>query len=172
MHYAIHLGGRWRHAAFKAQRFYKSHFDALVKHHAEAANLHKRIGSHEAQALAEKVFNALNEWVLGKRGRPRFKGHKRPLHSIQDVFGDGRGVVDRDVYSAFLARNCDETTYNPPRLELAWRALENALVQSGLFLPSTSRREGETARLSDTVEKQIHTGTITPLSSERFDCET
>lgn len=136
----------------KAQRFYKSHFDALVKHHAEAANLHKRIGSHEAQALAEKVFNALNEWVLGKRGRPRFKGHKRPLHSIQDVFGDGRGVVDRDVYSAFLARNCDETTYNPPRLELAWRALENALVQSGLFLPSTSRREGETARLSDTKE--------------------
>ena len=96
---------------------------------------------------------------------------KKPLSQRQHVFGDGRGVVDRDVYSAFLARVSGETTYNPSVTEKAWRVLEDALVQSGLFAPSATRRDGEMASSMGVVAKQQPIGTVlSPL--ERFDCET
>lgn len=76
-----------RKVAYKALRleheFYASHFDKLVAEHARAAGFYGRIGTHEMQALAKRVFNALNKWVLGKGGRPRFKGRNRPLHSVE-----------------------------------------------------------------------------------------
>lgn len=41
------------------------------------------LGAHEPQTLAKRVFSALDEYSFKKRGLPRFKGLKRPLHSIE-----------------------------------------------------------------------------------------
>jgi putative transposase len=42
-----------------------------------------RVGAHECQRLAEKVFSITQQWVFGKRGQPRFKGKNRPIHSAE-----------------------------------------------------------------------------------------
>lgn len=42
-----------------------------------------RLGAHEVQRLAERVFKAAQMYCFGKRGRPRFKGKIRPLHSLE-----------------------------------------------------------------------------------------
>lgn len=62
--------------------FTKVDFDAVVCQHAKAAGFYGRIGTHEMQALAERVFRGADEWVCGKRGALRFKGRNRPLHSL------------------------------------------------------------------------------------------
>jgi len=69
--------------------FTKENFDALVAIHAKAAGFNKRIGSHELQVIAKKVFNALNDWIKRKKGKPRFKGYKRPLHSVEGKNNNG-----------------------------------------------------------------------------------
>lgn len=42
-----------------------------------------RLGSNVTQRIAEQVFLAMQQYAFGKRGRPRFKGAKRPLHSLE-----------------------------------------------------------------------------------------
>lgn len=42
-----------------------------------------RLGSNVTQRIAEQVFAAMQEYAFGKRGRPRFKGVNRPLHSLE-----------------------------------------------------------------------------------------
>ena len=42
-----------------------------------------RIGSHETQKIATRVWSALEEYRFGIRGKPRFKGFKRPIHSLE-----------------------------------------------------------------------------------------
>jgi putative transposase len=42
-----------------------------------------RIGSNVAQRIAERAFAAVQQFAFGKRGRPRFKGVNRPLHSLE-----------------------------------------------------------------------------------------
>ena len=58
---------------------------------------------------------------------------KKKLSERWHVFRDGRGRVQRDVYSAFLARHAEETTYQPPKLERAWGELASALLRAGWF---------------------------------------
>ena len=58
-------------------------FQALATSHKNAAGFSDRLGSHVTQKLGSRVFSALEEHLYGKRGRPRFKGHKRPLHSLE-----------------------------------------------------------------------------------------
>lgn len=70
-------------AAKKKHNFHSAHFDALVAKHAKAASFTGRIGSHEQQAIAKRVFESLADWVHGLHGRPRFKGYNRPLHSVK-----------------------------------------------------------------------------------------
>ena len=41
------------------------------------------LGAHETQLVAKRVFSALNQYSFGKRGKPRFKGRKRPLCSLE-----------------------------------------------------------------------------------------
>ena len=66
----------------KSYGFTKADFDAVVCQHAKAAGFYGRIGTHEMQALAERVFRGADEWLCGKRGSLRFKGRNRPLHSL------------------------------------------------------------------------------------------
>ncbi|MHB8255115.1 MAG: nuclease/transposase family protein [Acidiferrobacter sp.] len=42
-----------------------------------------RLGSNVTQRIAEQVFAAMQQYAFGKRGRPRFKGSNRPLHSLE-----------------------------------------------------------------------------------------
>ncbi len=42
-----------------------------------------RLGSNVTQRIAERVFVSVQEYAFGKRGRPRFKGANRPLHSLE-----------------------------------------------------------------------------------------
>jgi putative transposase len=73
--------------------FTKAIFDKLAAKLAKAAGFttNKRIGSHEIQAIGERAFNALDDYLLKIHGKPRFKGFKRPLHSIQGK--DNKGML-------------------------------------------------------------------------------
>lgn len=42
-----------------------------------------RLGAHECQRIAERAFSAVQAYAFGVRGRPRFKGKGRPLHSLE-----------------------------------------------------------------------------------------
>lgn len=48
-----------------------------------AAGWKERLGSNVTQRIAEQVFAAVQQYAFGKRGRPRFKGAARPLHSLE-----------------------------------------------------------------------------------------
>lgn len=65
---------------------------------------------------------------------------KKPLSERWHSFGDGRGRVQRDIYSAFLARNTEGNTYQPARLERAWRVLAPELMRTGWYEPQPARR--------------------------------
>ena len=42
-----------------------------------------RLGAHETQKLSERAFASVDDYGFGKKGKPRFKGANRPLHSIE-----------------------------------------------------------------------------------------
>lgn len=76
-----------RGEAFAAVRskhgFTEYSFHTCATTHKNAAGFSDRLGSHITQKIGTRVFKALEEHLLGKHGRPRFKGVKRPLHSIE-----------------------------------------------------------------------------------------
>jgi hypothetical protein len=51
------------------------------------------------------------------------------------VFRDGRGMVQRDLYSAFLALHVEGNTHHPARLETAWQAMTSRLRAAGWYVP-------------------------------------
>ena len=81
-----------RSAAFKAcnQHFGFTEYalQALATGHKNAAGFENRLGAHETQKIATRVFSSLQEYAFGKRGRPRFKGKHRPLHSLEGKSND------------------------------------------------------------------------------------
>ncbi|MDO3377172.1 hypothetical protein [Geoalkalibacter halelectricus] len=48
-----------------------------------AAGWRGRLGAHETQKVSERAFAAVEAFGFGVRGKPRFKGKNRPLHSIE-----------------------------------------------------------------------------------------
>ena len=77
------LRGKTFSAIRKSHLFSKANFETLLIYHKNTAGFAKRIGSHETQKIAERVFASLDRWVLRKGGKPRFKSIKRPLHSLE-----------------------------------------------------------------------------------------
>lgn len=81
------LNGKERSAAFQQCRkdydFSEYALHAFATQCKNAAHFDDRLGANETQKLASRVFAAVKEYSLGKRGRPRFKGKSRPLHSIE-----------------------------------------------------------------------------------------
>lgn len=65
--------------------FVRKNFDASAIQHSHAAQFrhHRRLGAPEVQNLAQRAYEVLNDWIVGEGGKPRFKGKKRPLHSIE-----------------------------------------------------------------------------------------
>jgi putative transposase len=58
--------------------------------------LREQVFAQEAQVLGARAFDAVNRWVLGQRGRPRFKGKGHGLHSLagKDLQGALRVSAD------------------------------------------------------------------------------
>jgi putative transposase len=58
--------------------------------------LRERVFAQEAQVLGARAYDAVNRWVLGQRGRPRFKGRGHGLHSLacKDRYGALRIAAD------------------------------------------------------------------------------
>lgn len=79
--------GKDRTAAFKACSkhfaFSEYHLHTVATGHKNAAGFADRLGAHETQKIATRVFSAVQAYALGSRGRPRFKGRHRPLHSLE-----------------------------------------------------------------------------------------
>lgn len=79
--------GKDRSAAFKVCNtrfgFTEYALHAVATRHKNAAGFADRLGAHETQKIASRVFAAVQEYAFGKRGRPRFKGQHRPLHSLE-----------------------------------------------------------------------------------------
>lgn len=79
--------GRTRTDAFKAcnERFGFTEYalQAVATGHKNNGGFAERLGAHETQKIGSRVFAAVREYAFGKRGRPRFKGMGRPLHSLE-----------------------------------------------------------------------------------------
>lgn len=56
---------------------------AVATQHKNAAGFSERLGAHETQKIGTRVWKAVAEYAFGARGRPRFKGRHRPLHSLE-----------------------------------------------------------------------------------------
>lgn len=56
---------------------------------------------------------------------------KKPLSQRWHVLGDGSGVVQRDMYSAFLAAQVDQGVIHPNQAQQAWSAAQLLLGRAG-----------------------------------------
>jgi hypothetical protein len=56
-----------------------------------------RIGSNVAQRIAEQAFTATQQYAFGKRGRPRFKGVNRPMHSLEATTNTANIIWKKDA---------------------------------------------------------------------------
>ena len=54
------------------------------------------VGAQEAQVLAVRAYDAVNEWFVGKKGKPRFKGNGHGLHSLTAKDGNGDIRISKD----------------------------------------------------------------------------
>ena len=62
-----------------------------------AAGWQDRLGSNVAQRMAERVWAAVQAYAFGQRGRPRFKGSHRPLHSLEATTNTANILWKRDI---------------------------------------------------------------------------
>lgn len=86
------------------------------------------LGAHEPQTLAKRAFSALDEYSFRKRGKPRFKGRKRPLHSLEG----------KSASSAIR--------YQPETGCLLW---------AGLIMPVMLQAEGKDPYLDEALTRRV-----------------
>ena len=83
--------GPARPAAYRACREQHAVFpyacQQVAAQHRDAGGFTARLGGHPTQAVATRVWKAIEAYAFAKpsarRGRPRFKGSRRPLHSLE-----------------------------------------------------------------------------------------
>jgi hypothetical protein len=92
---------------------------------------------------------------------------KKSLSERWHVFGDGRGRVQRDLYSAFLARNAEENTYQPLTLENAWQDVASVLQQAGWYELKQQGTDAVSAR-TDFAVRQSCSPVIPALEQQRL----
>jgi putative transposase len=64
-------------------KFTEYDLQAVTTRHKNAAGYDDRLGAHETQKIATRIFKAVQQYAFGKSGRPRFKGAMRPLRSLE-----------------------------------------------------------------------------------------
>ena len=93
------------------------------------------VGAQEAQVLAERAYDAVNNWFVVKRGRPRFKANGHGLHSlvVKDNNGDirinddGSGITGAGVNLAFVL-----DPYDPVQFWAALHVAAGRLLRVGI----------------------------------------
>jgi len=75
----------------------------------------------------------LDTWSLklSQYDHPTQTTTKKALSQRWHVLGDGSGVVQRDLYSAFLAATADKDALHPSRIEKMWPAAQSLLGRAG-----------------------------------------
>jgi putative transposase len=91
------------------------------------AGFSDRIGSAVVQKLATSVFRSLERYLLGLNGKPRFKGVKRPLHSIEGKTNKANLRWDSDTKELSLGRDWSIAGVMPnlAKDEWFWSALQS-----------------------------------------------
>ncbi|WP_434782857.1 hypothetical protein [Ferrovum myxofaciens] len=86
----------------------------------------------KAESAGGKLID-LHTWSLKMSQYDHTTGvcTKKPLSQRWHVLGDGSGVVQRDVYSAFLACCVMSNTHHPSHIETMWAAQKPVLLQTG-----------------------------------------
>ncbi len=79
--------GKARNQAFKDCNtcfgFSEYALHSVATTHKNAAGFADRLGAHETQKIGTRVWKVVSAYAFGARGRPRFKGGNRPLHSLE-----------------------------------------------------------------------------------------
>ena len=79
--------GKARNTAFRdgntAFGFSEYALHSVATRHKNSAGFADRLGAHETQKIGSRVWKAVAEYAFGIRGRPRFKGRNRALHSLE-----------------------------------------------------------------------------------------
>ena len=70
-------------ALCRAYRFTSAALSSFGSSCKNGARWQRMLGAHETQRIAERAFAAVEQYGFGNRGKPRFKGKGRPLHSIE-----------------------------------------------------------------------------------------
>jgi len=87
---------------------------------------------------------------------------KKPLSQRWHALSDGSGVVQRDVYSAFLARCVIDNQHHPSHIEKMWAAQKPALLQAGWLRDKPAKIE---------PSGKIAVAVVTPAPAERVACK-
>jgi hypothetical protein len=131
--------GKERNEAFKALNaefgFSEYALHDFVKPVRINAGWKHRLSAQEAQKIATRVFKAVNEYLFGTRGKPRFKGVNRPLHSLEGkqnttgiIFRKELGIVDwNGLILPIIAKDTDyineALTAKTKYCRIVWRQL-------------------------------------------------
>lgn len=79
--------GKERNDAFKAVNLHFGFSEYALHDFVKCVRINAgwkdRLSAQEAQKIASRVFKAVSEYAFGARGKPRFKGANRPLHSLE-----------------------------------------------------------------------------------------
>jgi hypothetical protein len=115
--------------------------------------------TRKAESAGGKVVE-LNTWKLKMSQYDHINEvcTKKPLKQRWHTLGDSNTLVQRDCYSAFLAKNVIENQHEPSRLRENWATAELLLRRAGLCVEQSG--SGERLRFP-TVE-------FKPLPSDRI----
>ena len=104
----------------------------------------------------------LHTWSLkmSQYDHPTQTCTKKPLSQRWHVLGDGSGVVQRDIYSAFLARCVVSNTHHLPHIETMWAAQKPVLLQTGWLRDEPAK-----------IEPSGKVTVLVPAPSERVVCK-
>ena len=89
--------------------------------------------TRKAESAGGKVVE-LSTWTLKMSQYDHQTGvcTKKPLSQRWHALGESNTLVQRDCYSAFLAKNVIENQHKPSRLDESWAAAEPLLRREGL----------------------------------------
>jgi transposase len=98
--------------------------------------------SRKAESAGGKLID-LRTWSLkmSQYDHPTRTYTKKPLSQRWHVLGNWSGVVQRDVYSAFLARCVISNTHHPSHIQVMWAAQKPVLLQTGWLRDESAKIE-------------------------------
>ncbi|MRR34884.1 hypothetical protein EG829_09350 [bacterium] len=116
--------------------FTSASLSAFATNCKNVAGWQDRLGAHETQKIAERAFAAVEAYGFGTRGKPRFKGRNRPLHSLESKTNAAgirwRGRRLASSGSASLCRRCLPRPARTLGRRRPWHVPPSSAVFSGV----------------------------------------